>query len=203
MLAGQRGWWTRNPCKICGCWWRCWRPSTLWCRSICQCHFYVDQWHALVCTSWLILFIPFTLKSKPFRKTCPTIWSILLWIHPYYYYLAYQAIYATAQNHILTRVCRATLGHKKYNILSLNPFLREAKICKWGKWFWGRSYSWFGGSWVYKIPSHVLWFPVSWQCDWVMGIYFPLLTNNSEDFDVNDIRKNIEWTMVHCLSIFD
>ena len=69
--------------------------------------------------------------------------------------------YATIQNHIFTRICRATLGHRKDYILSLNPFLRGQALQTVKMILGERSYSCFEGSSAGITPLHALWLAVS------------------------------------------
>lgn len=71
--------------------------------------------------------------------------------------------YATIQNHIFTRICRATLGHRKEkdNILSFNPFLRGQASQKVKTILGKRSYSCFEGNSAGITPLHALWLAVS------------------------------------------
>ena len=62
--------------------------------------------------------------------------------------------YATIQNHIFTQICRATLGHRKDYILSLNPFLRGQALQTVKMILGERSYSCFEGSSAGITPLH-------------------------------------------------
>lgn len=157
MLAGERGWWAWNPCKICGCWWRCWRPSTLWCGCLCERHFYVNQYcgfgkYIMTC---------------PFHSFQNRVWVLFehncSWMSP-------------VQSSSIARPDHRKMALSYGTLLGGGQVLR---IC-WHDFWSATAVVALEARWVYIIfLLHAVAGSSFWQCNWDMGFIFTPFMNQS------------------------
>lgn len=157
MLAGQRGWWAWNPCKICGCWWRCWRPSTLWCGCLCQCHFYVNQY----CGSGVCI------TTCPFHSFQNRVWIIF-------------ELFCSWMSSIQSSFIATPVHRQKWHFL-MEHFLGVARHCKFVDMIL-KCQSYYGSRdtlSVYNLPFACCGWKQFWQCNWDTRFIFTPFMNQS------------------------